>query len=59
MKNLFLLLIISATFFACNGSKTELQSDKAITTVSKIDDYYSNTIKEINEGIQKMIFQIR
>ena len=54
MKKLFLCMAISTTLFACNSSKTE--PDETITTVSRIDDQYSKTIKDLNEDYTKNDF---
>lgn len=55
MKKL-LLFAMTVAFLACNSSKTESQVDETVTTVSRIDDHYSNLIKELNEGYTKNDF---
>ena len=55
MKKLFLFAII-ATFLACNSNKTASEVDETISTVARIDDHYSNAIKEINEDYTKNDF---
>lgn len=55
MKNVLLYAMI-ASFFACNSSKTDTQVDETITTVSRIDDRYSNAIKMLNEDYTKNDF---
>lgn len=54
MKNVFFIIAMSSVLVACNNSKTESQVDETITTVSRIDDHYSNAIKELNEDYTKM-----
>lgn len=56
MKNLFLIAAIATTMVACNNEKTASQVDESISTVARIDDHYSNTIKEINEDYTKNDF---
>lgn len=56
MKNVFFIFAMSSVLVACNNSKTEFQVDETITTVSRIDDHYSNAIKELNEDYTKNEF---
>lgn len=56
MKNVLLLTAMVSGFLACNPPQTTAPVDETITTVSRIDDYYSNTIKEINEDYAKNDF---
>ena len=56
MKKLFLIAAMASTLVACNNSKTESQVDETITTVSRIDDYYSKAIKDINEDYTKNVY---
>ena len=56
MKNGLLIAALASAFLACNTPKTASPTDETISTVSRIDDYYSNTIKEINEDYTKNDF---
>jgi hypothetical protein len=46
MKKLFLLFATASSIVACNNNQSTTTMDESITTVSRIDDHYSNTIKQ-------------
>jgi len=46
MKKQLCIALIITSFFACNNSQKEAKMDESITTVSRIDDNYSNSIKQ-------------
>lgn len=46
MKKLLCIAVMISAFFACNNKQNDSKIDESISTVSRIDDHYSQMIKK-------------